>query len=62
MADMDYAIRLHSLAYLVGNTPLLEIEFLFHGERRRIFAKAENLNMTGSVKDRMALHIIKQGY
>ncbi|MFQ6003028.1 MAG: PLP-dependent cysteine synthase family protein [Candidatus Zixiibacteriota bacterium] len=59
---MDYAIRLHSLAYLVGNTPLLEIEFLFHGERRRIFAKAENLNMTGSIKDRMALHIIKQGY
>jgi cysteine synthase A len=27
-----------------------------------IYAKAENLNMTGSIKDRMALHIVRQGY
>ena len=32
------------------------------GEDRIIYAKAENLNMTGSIKDRMALHIMKEGY
>lgn len=51
-----------ALAHLVGNTPLLDIRFEYQGSKRRIFAKAENLNMTGSIKDRMALHIMKQGY
>ncbi|MCK7472443.1 MAG: pyridoxal-phosphate dependent enzyme [Rhodopseudomonas palustris] len=27
-----------------------------------IYAKAENLNMTGSIKDRMALHILREAY
>lgn len=35
---------------------------LNHGEPRRLYAKAENLNMTGSIKDRMALHIIRRAY
>lgn len=47
---------------LIGNTPLLAIEFLFRGSRRTLYAKAENLNMTGSIKDRMALHVMEQGY
>jgi cysteine synthase A len=46
----------------VGNTPLLAVHCRFRGRRRVIYAKAENLNMTGSIKDRMALHIIRQGY
>jgi cysteine synthase A len=46
----------------VGNTPLLAIDLLFRGEARVIYAKAEHLNMTGSIKDRMALHIIQEGY
>ena len=50
--------RLRGLGALVGRTPLLEIEFVRHGRRRRIHAKAEHLNMTGSIKDRMALHIL----
>jgi cysteine synthase A len=54
--------RLAQLGHLVGNTPLLAIEFSYLGERRTIYAKAENLNMTGSIKDRMALHIVGQGY
>src|SRR5262249_23773589 len=45
-----------------GNTPLLGIEFTFRGERRVIYAKAENLNLTGSIKDRMAFHILKKAY
>lgn len=47
---------------LVGNTPLYAIDYLFKGEQRTIYAKAENLNMTGSIKDRMAYHILKNGY
>jgi cysteine synthase A len=53
---------LKGLARLVGNTPLLAIEFLYRGEKRIIHAKAENLNMTGSIKDRMALHIVRQAH
>jgi cysteine synthase A len=47
---------------LIGNTPLLQIEYTFDGQSGHIFAKYESENMTGSVKDRMAIHIIKQGY
>jgi cysteine synthase A len=32
------------------------------GEPRRVYAKLESLNMTGSIKDRMALHIIRRAY
>ena len=54
--------RLEGLRRLVGNTPLLAIDVRFRGARRRVYAKSENLNMTGSVKDRMALHILRTAY
>ncbi|HTL04948.1 MAG TPA: cysteine synthase family protein [Gemmatimonadales bacterium] len=47
---------------LIGNTPLLVIRCRFRGAERVIYAKSENLNMTGSVKDRMALQIIRRAY
>jgi len=47
---------------LIGNTPLLAIHIHYKGQRRTIFAKAEHLNLTGSIKDRMALHIITNAY
>jgi cysteine synthase len=57
--DALYSERLRSLSLLVGNTPLLAIDFMFGGESRTIYAKLESMNMTGSVKDRMALHILQ---
>ncbi len=60
--DPAVSARIHALRHLVGNTPLLAIDCTFRGRRRRVFAKAENLNMTGSIKDRMALHILARGY
>ncbi len=51
-----------SLKSLIGNTPLLSILFRYKGELRTIYAKAENLNMTGSIKDRMAIHILRKAY
>ncbi len=54
--------RIRDLSSLIGNTPLMAIEFSYLGEKRIIYAKAENLNMTGSIKDRMALHILERAY
>ncbi|TFG48448.1 MAG: cysteine synthase family protein [Gemmatimonadales bacterium] len=54
--------RLSGLASLIGNTPLLAIEFEYRGARRVVHAKAEHLNLSGSIKDRMAIHILRQGY
>ncbi len=54
--------RTRDLEPLIGNTPLLAIRFRFQGAARVVFAKSENLNMTGSVKDRMALEILRRGY
>jgi cysteine synthase A len=62
LVDTEIAHRLRGLACLVGNTPLLALDLEFRGRRRTIYAKAENLNMTGSIKDRMALHIVQEGY
>ncbi len=47
---------------LVGNTPLLAIHCHYKGKRRTVFAKAEYLNLSGSIKDRMAFHILKCAY
>lgn len=55
------AERLRGLRVLVGNTPLLAVDFMVgRGPRRRIYAKAESLNLTGNIKDRMALHILRR--
>lgn len=57
-----YRERLDGLRHLIGNTPLLEIHFTFRGRPRLIYAKAENVNFTGSIKDRMAYHILRRAY
>ena len=54
--------RFKQLKHMIGNTPLLAIRFVFKGKERVIYAKAEHLNMTGSIKDRMAFHILKKTY
>jgi cysteine synthase A len=54
--------RFKQLKHMIGNTPLLGIHFNFRGKRRVIYAKAEHMNMTGSIKDRMAFHILKRAY
>jgi hypothetical protein len=62
MIPKELLSRIRGLSSLIGNTPLLAIDYTFKGENRTIFAKAEHLNMTGSIKDRMAFHILLQGY
>lgn len=43
---------------LTGNTPLAEISYRYNGIPRRVYAKLEFYNPTGSIKDRIAEHII----
>ena len=51
-----------ALDAVVGNTPLLSIHFRKRGHTYTIYAKAEHLNLTGSIKDRMALHVLQEAY
>ena len=54
--------RFAGLHRLIGNTPLVAVDFLYRGEPRVIYAKQESLNLTGSIKDRMALFIMEEAY
>ncbi|MBE7010197.1 MAG: cysteine synthase family protein [Ruminococcaceae bacterium] len=54
--------RFSAISPLIGNTPLLEIAFTYHGELRKVYAKAEYYNLTGSIKDRVAHYILKKAY
>ncbi|TFH35291.1 MAG: cysteine synthase family protein [Bacteroidia bacterium] len=54
--------RVDKIRPMIGNTPMLAINYLYKGRKRVIYAKAENMNMTGSIKDRIAFHIIKSSY
>lgn len=47
---------------MVGNTPLLEIAYRYKGECRKLYVKCEHYNLTGSIKDRMALYILQKAY
>jgi cysteine synthase A len=54
--------RCRQLKHMIGSTPLLAVWFRYRGKERVIYVKAEHLNLTGSIKDRMAFHILKNAY
>ncbi|GAA3768817.1 PLP-dependent cysteine synthase family protein [Terriglobus aquaticus] len=58
----DVQQRLAPLRAMVGNTQLLVITYRFRGRMGKVCAKAEHLNLSGSIKDRMALHILETAY
>lgn len=47
---------------LVGNTPMLELRYTYQGRYGAIYVKCEHYNLTGSIKDRMALYILYKAY
>ncbi|MCL4142631.1 UNVERIFIED_CONTAM: hypothetical protein GTU68_047968 [Idotea baltica] len=47
---------------MIGHTPLLTIDLTWKGKPRTVYAKAEHYNLTGSIKDRMALSILRRGH
>jgi len=61
-SDAVLAARFDSLHRLVGNTPMIAIDLLYRGHPRVVYAKQESLNLTGSIKDRMALFILERAY
>ena len=56
----DCSQELEGLRRLIGNTPLLAIHYRWRGRAGTVYAKSEQLNLTGSIKDRMALHILDE--
>ena len=45
---------------LVGNTPMIKIDYEYEGKQGSIYTKLEFYNYSGSIKDRMALYLIKK--
>ena len=62
MINEKMSEKFDGLAALIGHTPMLEISLLYKGEPRVVYAKAEYYNYSGSIKDRVACHILRQAY
>jgi cysteine synthase A len=60
MAEIPKKIK--KLSRFVGNTPTIKLTCDVDGKIRHIFAKYEAWNYSGSIKDRMALQILKSAY
>ena len=45
---------------LVGNTPMIKIDYDYEGKKGSIYTKLEFYNYSGSIKDRIALYIIEK--
>lgn len=58
----EMAIKFEGISAMVGNTPLLEISLKYKGEDRKVYTKAEYYNYSGSIKDRIAYHMLKTAY
>ena len=43
---------------VIGNTPMIKINYKYNGKEKRVFTKLEYFNLTGSIKDRVAFYII----
>jgi len=59
---VKYLNKFKLLEQLIGNTPLLKVTYKYKGNLNALYAKAEQYNFTGSIKDRMALHVLRQAY
>lgn len=51
-----------TLERLVGNTPLIAIDLDYKGQAVTLHAKLEYFNLSGSIKDRMALEVLRCAY
>lgn len=54
--------KFKNLSEMINNTPMLEISLKYKGVKRKVYAKAEYYSLTGSIKDRIAYHIMKNSY
>lgn len=54
--------KFKNLYKLIGNTPLIEIGYHHKGKSGKVYTKLESYNLTGSIKDRAALEMLKSAY
>lgn len=45
---------------IIGNTPMIKINYEYKGKTKYIYTKLEYYNLTGSIKDRVAYYIINK--
>lgn len=43
---------------LIGNTPMIKIDYEYKGNLKSVYVKLEHYNLTGSIKDRVAYYMI----
>lgn len=58
----DLSSKFEHLWHLVGNTPMIELQYQYKGKAGRIYVKCEHYNLTGSIKDRIALFTLYNAY
>lgn len=58
----DLEKKFEHLWHLVGNTPMLELNYKYQGNIGKIYVKCEHYNLTGSIKDRIALFTLYNAY
>ena len=49
-----------NIGKLIGNTPMIKINYEYEGKQDSIYTKLEYYNYSGSIKDRIAYYIIKK--
>lgn len=59
---MTYKEKLLNLKKMIGNTPLIKINYKYKNISRSAYMKAEWYNLTGSIKDRVAYSILLHAY
>jgi cysteine synthase A len=54
--------NLKDLDRMIGNTPMIGVNYRYRGKENVVYVKCEYYNFSGSIKDRMALYILKEAY
>ncbi|WP_405305372.1 PLP-dependent cysteine synthase family protein [Methanobrevibacter sp.] len=49
-----------NIGKLIGNTPMIKIDYEYEGKSGSIYTKLEYYNYSGSIKDRIALYILEK--
>ena len=46
------------MSQLIGNTPLIKINYKYQNQIKSVYVKLEYYNLTGSIKDRVAYYML----
>ncbi|MBD8487745.1 cysteine synthase family protein [Echinicola sp. CAU 1574] len=55
-------LKISELWAMVGDTPMIALNYNYKGNEGTVHVKCEHYNLTGSIKDRMALYTIQRAY